>query len=40
MSGDPNKRNFGVDRVESEEGEVNSLYERVHGMGDSEGVER
>ena len=37
MSGDLNKGD-GVDRVEGEEGEMNSLYKRVYGIRISEGV--
>ena len=39
MSEDPNKGDFGVDRVESKEGEMNPLLcKRVCGVGVSEGV--
>ena len=39
MPGDPNKGDVGVDRVEGEEGEMNTLYERVCRIWISEGVE-
>jgi len=40
MSGDPNKGDLGVDRVEGEEGEMNLLCQRFFGVGVSEGVKK
>jgi len=38
MSRDPNKGDVGVDRIEDEEGEMNSLCKRVCKIGVSAGV--